>query len=363
MIPGQPQPALLFMPDISGFTQFVTETEILHSQHIIQELLEILVDSNDLGLQISEVEGDAIFFFKPGEKPGLPSLLQQVEKMFTRFHAHLKLYEHQRICPCGACKTAVNLSLKIVAHFGEVTGISVKDHKKLFGKDVILIHRLLKNNLDKKEYVLFTDPLVPEMKNNDLPEWYAPILSKEQYDVGEIHFQFSDLSDLHKTVRVNFPVYNSSSKTFVAFSEEEIISAPMEKIFETLLGMQQLKSIGKEKKDDKTKNDAILKIGERHPCLITRNNNINVTESVKVEAENIEMVEMSENGIAGYRYIFKKISPHQTKLSVQMLIKKNPLFRIVFSIAVKSKMMKRIRKFFMNLKDYLKKEEIPAMAL
>ena len=45
--------ALLFMPDISGFTVFVNDTEINHSQHIIRELLEILIDSNSLKMQIN----------------------------------------------------------------------------------------------------------------------------------------------------------------------------------------------------------------------------------------------------------------------------------------------------------------------
>jgi len=251
MMPGQTQQALLFMPDISGFTQFVSETEVLHSQHIVQELLEILIDSNHLNLQISEIEGDAIFFYRPGDKPNLKSLLQQVEKMFTRFHAHLKLYEHQRICPCGACKNAVDLSLKVIVHFGDVTGISIKDHKKLFGKDVILLHRLLKNNLNRKEYVLFTESLVDDLEPQPLPTWYMPQQASEQYDVGKVRFYFSDLSDLHKTVRVDLPVYNSSLKTYVAFAEEEVIAAPMEKIFETLLTMQQRqKSAGSEKQND-----------------------------------------------------------------------------------------------------------------
>ena len=132
-----------------------------------------------------------------------------------------------------------------------------------------------------------------------------PQQAREQYDVGEVRFYFSDLSDLHKTVRVDFPVYNSSSKTYVAFAEEEVINAPMEKLFETLLTMQQReKFTGSEKQ-----NDAILKIGEQHPCLITRNNNVNVTESVKMEPENIEMVEMNKNGIAGYRNVSKKYQP------------------------------------------------------
>jgi len=350
MMPGQTQPALLFMPDISGFTQFVSETEILHSQHIVQELLEIIIDSNHLNLQISEIEGDAIFFYRPGNKPDLKSLLQQVEKMFTWFQAHLKLYEHQRICPCGACKNAVDLSLKVIVHFGDVTGISIKEHKKLFGKDVILLHRLLKNSLNRKEYVLFTENLIDELDHKHLPNWYMPQPATEQYDVGEVRFYFSDLSDLHKTVRIDPPVYNSSSKTYVAFAEEEVIAAPMEKIFETLLTMQQRQKFsGGEKR-----NEALVKIGEQHPCLITRNNNVNVTESVKMEPENIEMVEMNKNGIAGYRYILKKISPEETNLSVQMLIKNNPIYKLVFSIAIKSKMMGRIREFFTNLRSSLK---------
>ena len=349
-MPGQTQPALLFMPDISGFTQFVSETEVMHSQHIVQELLEILIDSNHLNLQVSEIEGDAIFFYKPGDKPDLKSLLQQVEKMFTRFHAHLKLYEHQRICPCGACKNAVDLSLKIIVHFGDVTGISIKEHKKLFGKDVILLHRLLKNSLNRREYVLFTEGLVNELEHHHLPNWYMPQQASEQYDVGEVRFYFSDLSDLHKTVRVDLPVYNSSSKTYVAFAEEEVIAAPMEKIFETLITMQRRQKVAGGEKD----NDAIIKIGEQHPCLITRNNNMNVTESVKLEPENIEMVEMNKNGIAGYRYILKKISPEETNLSVQMLIKKNTLYKFVFSIAIKSKMMVRIRQFLANLRASIK---------
>ncbi|MEP6596181.1 MAG: hypothetical protein ABJA71_09540 [Ginsengibacter sp.] len=46
---------LLFIPDISGFTRFVNEVEIEHSRFIIQQLLEVLIKANDLGLEISEI--------------------------------------------------------------------------------------------------------------------------------------------------------------------------------------------------------------------------------------------------------------------------------------------------------------------
>jgi hypothetical protein len=58
------QPALLFMPDISGFTEFVNSTEITHAQSIIQEVLEQIIESNQMSLEVGEIEGDAVFFLQ-----------------------------------------------------------------------------------------------------------------------------------------------------------------------------------------------------------------------------------------------------------------------------------------------------------
>src|SRR4029079_13450205 len=93
------------------------------------------------------------------------------------------------------------LKLKIVAHFGEVTGYAVKSHRKLFGKDVIVLHRLLKNSLNKKEYALITDPLMEGAGTTiQLPDWFEPEHAMEQYDVGEVSFKVSDLAKLKTQV-------------------------------------------------------------------------------------------------------------------------------------------------------------------
>ena len=68
---------MFFIPDLGGFTKFIAETEIQHSQHIIQELLEILADANTLGMQVSEFEGDAVLFYRNGAPPSLQQLVQQ----------------------------------------------------------------------------------------------------------------------------------------------------------------------------------------------------------------------------------------------------------------------------------------------
>lgn len=47
----------------------MNSTEVSHSQHVISELLELIIDSDELGLTVSEVEGDAVMFYKTGEPP------------------------------------------------------------------------------------------------------------------------------------------------------------------------------------------------------------------------------------------------------------------------------------------------------
>ena len=343
------------MPDISGFTQFVTETEIVHSQHIVQELLEILIESNELGLQVGEIEGDAIFFYKLTDKPDLNSLAIQVEKMFTRFHQHLRLYDHRRICPCGACKTAVNLTLKVVAHFGEVTPMVVKEHKKLFGKDVILVHRLLKNDLGKKEYFLFTDTLASDEKPG-APEWFHPEKGSQDYDLGQVRFSFSDLSSLYG--KVPEPAFAGSkffSKTTVAFSDAQPLDLPMEDLFGIMIEHLQTGNWTKRKKDDTKSGGEIYSLGARHTCLLT-NDSTNITESVKIETDKIEMIEMNEKGIAGYRYTLNRTSPTQTMLAIDVLIKNNPIFKLGFSLVYKAGMRKKVQQFFEKLRNFIRAE-------
>jgi len=187
---------LLFIPDISGFTEFVTNIELVHSHHIIQELIEVLIDKNELGLEVSEIEGDAILFYKFGDSPDLSIRYEQVEKMFFAFHDQLTAYEQNRTCDCTACTSAVNLTLKFITHYGEFAGYKIKNFYTLIGKDVIVAHQLLKNTIDKHEYWLVTDGL----SNDNLPggfrEWMEWSKSNKQIGGNEVSFHYTQLSPL-----------------------------------------------------------------------------------------------------------------------------------------------------------------------
>jgi hypothetical protein len=351
-------PALLFMPDISGFTEFVSSTEITHAQSIIQEVLETLIESNQINLEIGEIEGDAIFFYRIGAPPTMEQLLKQVQTMFTKFHQHLQMYDKQRICPCAACSSAAQLKLKIVAHFGEVAGYSVKSHRKLFGRDVIVLHRLLKNNLNKKEYALLTDPLIEGAGTaNHLPEWFLPEEAKEQYDVGEISFKVTDLSKLKENLpEVQSEEFNSASKTKIVFVEEGIIQAPAQKVFGAIFDLtQRTKWMEGVQKVEMVTKDLINRVGTMHRCVVSRRNNpVMVTEYASIGEGGAELIEMDKNGTAGCRFKVEVISQDETRLKVYMLVKKNPLLLAVFNLFMKRKLQKQMWRSMENLKEFCK---------
>jgi len=352
------QPALLFMPDISGFTEFVTSTEITHAQTIIQEVLEIIIESNHIGLEVGEIEGDAVFFYRLGKAPSLDQLLKQVQTMFTKFHQHLQLFEKQRICPCEACYAASQLKLKIVAHFGEVTGYAVKSHRKLFGKDIIVLHRLLKNSLNKKEYALITDPLIEGGATTlQLPDWFEPEGPKELYDVGEVSFKVSYLAKLKTQVpEVITEEFNSAKHSHVVFTEEAIFQAPIQRVFGAIYDLSQranwMEGI---QRIEMVTNDLVHRIGTMHRCIVSkRNNPVIVTEYANIGQGKAELVEMDKKGIAGCRYVAEVINEEQCKLKIDMLVKKNPFVLAFFSLFMKRKLQRNIKRSIENLKEYCK---------
>jgi len=228
-------PALLFIPDISGFTRFVNDAELTHSQLIIQELLETLIDSDTLGLKVSEIEGDAILFYRPGPAPTPESLVEQATRMFVAFHQCLKENERRRICLCQACRMAADLTLKFVIHQGTISLLKVKDREKLFGADVILAHRLLKNNVPGNEYLLATQPLgLDNLVAVAQYPWFATQPGSEQYDAGTVSFHFASLEPLRAEVPDPTPAPKREFRSEHPLQVTRRVEAPIERLFPLL---------------------------------------------------------------------------------------------------------------------------------
>lgn len=261
--------SFLFIPDISGFTEFVNQTEVEHSQHIISELLESIIDSNILDLEVSEIEGDAVLFFKRNQVPGLEQLLDQTRKMFINFHAIIRKYEKQRICNCGACSTAVNLKLKFVAHSGELGFVKVKQYEKPHGYNVVVIHKLLKNEVQDAEYLLWTKTY----KNNDssralskLGDWAEPREGSAEYEkLGRIGYRYIPLQALHN--QVLDPIVEAVDRSNNPVRRKILIEREPHFLFQYLIRLDLRYQWNKGLKD-LTHDNKINRIGSKHICLL-----------------------------------------------------------------------------------------------
>lgn len=194
------QQVLIYMPDISGFTEFVNNTDIEDSKHLIHDLLEVLVDSNILNLKIAEIQGDAIFFYHLGTPYNITKLESQAKKTFLDFQRALIKIEKEH----PHLKGVSNLTIKIVVHFGLVSATEIKGLIKLMGKDIILAHRILKNNIKGKEYLLMTDEYIASQEKalvNNSFKWSELKNGKKKYEhFGTIHYKYVPLSPLRKLI-------------------------------------------------------------------------------------------------------------------------------------------------------------------
>lgn len=150
---------LILIADISGFTKFVQETDVVLGSKITQMLLSSIMNSNMLNLKVSEIEGDAILFYKYGQLPTICSILRQYEVMLDNFNSKLRKIKSQ-------FQTQLELSLKVIVHVGKMTQYSIGKFKKLYGESVIEAHRLLKNPITSKSYVLLTNHLIKTVDNH-----------------------------------------------------------------------------------------------------------------------------------------------------------------------------------------------------
>jgi hypothetical protein len=156
--------AFLVIVDISGYTAFINErqTSLLHAEQIITELMEAVIDRAAHPLLVNKLEGDAALLYAeaaPGDVAAARDVLAQVKAVFPAFHARLGRQREERAhCVCEACSGIDKLRLKAFVHVGELAIKQVRQFQELAGEEVILVHRLLKNHVPRREYVLLTEP-------------------------------------------------------------------------------------------------------------------------------------------------------------------------------------------------------------
>jgi hypothetical protein len=358
MVENVQQNAILFIPDISGFTKFVNESELSHSQHIIHELLEIILDANKINLSVSEIEGDAILFYKIGVLPSLVELSEQIKNMFIKFHEQLQIIERDRICHCGACSTAINLTLKFLTHSGEITESKIKKHKKLMGKDVIVAHRLLKNNIESVEYSLVTEKYLKAVKDKDYEthfnwaEIQSGIMNYEH--IGDVSFKYINLSPLKKLATIS-EKKELLSKYPNPILKNIFINVSKEIIYRTIIDLGLRPEWTNGLLNIEYKENEIPKIGTSHKCEFEQGLfEIETVYSQKKE-NTLEIAERTNNNFlfpqATTNFILDD-DKNGTMVQIEVHYKRNFILGKLIDILFRSKFEDNISKSLSNLKIY-----------
>lgn len=150
---------LIFIPDISGFTNFVKRIPIDLGVSITRDLLNEIIDNSPIDIHLSEIEGDAVLFYKLGKPIGLKTLLAAFSTMTKAFKSKYAVYKTRH-------NLKTDLSLKLIVHYGNISVYNIRGFKKVYGEPVIESHRLLKNGSTSSDYVLITDDYMKAVKHS-----------------------------------------------------------------------------------------------------------------------------------------------------------------------------------------------------
>ena len=163
----QAESACFLIADISGYTTFVSGVQLDHAQDIIADIMDTLVRALRPPFRLAKFEGDAAFVYPRADKVEGSLLQDSIEQAYFGFRRRLRNIKQATSCECRACSRMRNLDIKFVVHHGEFIRQRMSGREELAGRDVILVHRLLKNDVGKvfgaHAYALYSDACVRAM--------------------------------------------------------------------------------------------------------------------------------------------------------------------------------------------------------
>lgn len=186
----------LLVADISGYTDYLMGSELDHAENVLADLIETVVAALRPTFDLSKLEGDAAFAYAVTDRIEASMLLDTVDACYFAFRSRLRDVDRATTCQCNACVLIPELDLKVVVHHGSFVRREVAGNEELTGRDVIVVHRLLKNDIPDafgiRGYAFLTDACIQAM-GIDPAALDLPPHRLSYDDVGEIHGVVEDL--------------------------------------------------------------------------------------------------------------------------------------------------------------------------
>ena len=140
-----PESGFLVIADLTGYTAYLSRSELEHAPAIAGDLLETIVGRLEPPFRLAKFEGDAAFLFVEDGRADASLLLDAIEACYVAFRRRLRSIDQATNCDCNSCRLAPRLDLKVFVHHGSYVRNQIAGRDELAGRDVIIVHRLLKS--------------------------------------------------------------------------------------------------------------------------------------------------------------------------------------------------------------------------
>ncbi|MCI0552173.1 MAG: DUF2652 domain-containing protein [Anaerolineae bacterium] len=230
------QQGYFLIADITGYTNYLSKSELEHAQQTLTALLSLLVQHTKPPLVISRLAGDAVISY--GLRDNFlqgQTFVEMIEDTYVAFRRAIDLMVLNTTCTCNACANIRTLDLKFFVHYGSFGIQKLDAHDEMVGADVIVIHRLLKNTVTEttgiRAYALYTDAAIKQLGLEDICE--KMIAHKESYEhLGDLSVWIQDMHPVW--VRKKEAVNISIPPEQLVFEVEADIHLPMEIVWDYL---------------------------------------------------------------------------------------------------------------------------------
>jgi hypothetical protein len=188
----------LLIADITGYTAYLSQSELEHAQGVLTSLLEVLLGETKPPLVLSRLAGDAVISYALGDAfASGQAFVELVDNTYVAFRRAVDRMVMNTTCTCTACANVGTLDLKFFVHHGTFARQQLSAHEELVGNDVNLLHRLLKNHVTEatgvRAYALYTDAAIQKLGLQGLTD--AMIAHTESYEhVGEVKVWIQDMT-------------------------------------------------------------------------------------------------------------------------------------------------------------------------
>jgi hypothetical protein len=238
----------------------------------------------------------------------------------------------RKYCQCKACIAAVDLSLKVITHYGEFTGYNVANFSKLIGKDIIVAHQLLKNNIPNHEYWLVTHDMVQGDQPASLTDWMKWQTDAKETEQGPIPFHYTQLDVLKTAVPPEDPPMLELADKKLMYSVTRECDAHIFTAFHAAGDFHHRHLWREGIRLIEELNHFLPRVGMRFRCELNNKETIIFASSYTFHPDRITFSETDSTMRDAYYYTIEQIEPHRVRIRIEYYIRAGLIKELQFKL-------------------------------